>query len=425
MGKGGVNMKKIRGTQDILPENIYKWQYLEREIRQICDLYGFKEIRTPIFEATELFLRGIGDTTDVVTKEMYTFNDRGGRSITLRPENTAAVVRSYLENKMYADNTTHKLFYIGSMFRYDRPQAGRYREFHQFGLEVLGSDNPYVDAEVIDLAVQFFKDLGLKELKLHINSVGHIECRKVFHEKLITFLEPKKDELCEDCNTRLYKNPLRVLDCKNTTCKRIIDGAPNIVDCLCDDCSEKFEKLKTYLDELGIEYIVDPLLVRGLDYYTNTAFEIMYEPLGAQSTICGGGRYDGLVNEIGGIQVPGIGFAIGMERLVLALEKQNLFPEVKNENQVFIATVGENAIIKGVGIVKALRREQIHVGIAMQGKSLKSLLKQADKEKYQFVLIIGEDELQKGKAILKNMETKEQKEIDFESIVEVVKKMVK
>lgn len=418
-------MKRIRGTQDILPENIYKWQYLEQKIRQICSLYNFEEIRTPTFEATELFLRGIGDTTDVVTKEMYTFNDRGGRSITLRPENTAAVVRSYLENKMYADNTTHKLFYIGSMFRYDRPQAGRYREFHQFGLEVLGSQDPYVDAEVIDLAVQFFKDLGLKELELHINSVGHVECRKVFHEKLISFLEPKKDELCEDCNTRLYKNPLRVLDCKNTTCKRIIEGAPNIVDCLCDDCSEKFEKLKTYLDELGIEYIVDPLLVRGLDYYTNTAFEIMYEPLGAQSTICGGGRYDGLVNEIGGIQVPGIGMAIGMERLILALEQQNLFPEVKNENQVFIATVGEKARVKGVGIVKALRKQQIHAGTAMQEKSLKSLLKQADKEKYPFVVIIGEDELQKGKAILKNMETKEQKEIDFETLVEHIKETVK
>ncbi|MDK8253854.1 MAG: histidine--tRNA ligase [Dialister micraerophilus] len=418
-------MKRIRGTQDILPENIYKWQYLEQKIRQICSLYNFEEIRTPTFEATELFLRGIGDTTDVVTKEMYTFNDRGGRSITLRPENTAAVVRSYLENKMYADNTTHKLFYIGSMFRYDRPQAGRYREFHQFGLEVLGSQDPYVDAEVIDLAVQFFKDLGLKELELHINSVGHVECRKVFHEKLIAFLEPKKDELCEDCNTRLYKNPLRVLDCKNTTCKRIIEGAPNIVDCLCDDCSEKFEKLKTYLDELGIEYIVDPLLVRGLDYYTNTAFEIMYEPLGAQSTICGGGRYDGLVNEIGGIQVPGIGMAIGMERLILALEQQNLFPEVKNENQVFIATVGEKARVKGVGIVKALRKQQIYAGTAMQEKSLKSLLKQADKEKYPFVVIIGEDELQKSKAILKNMETKEQKEIDFETLVEYIKETVK
>lgn len=417
-------MKRIRGTQDVLPEDIYKWQYLEQKIRQICNLYGFKEIRTPMFEATELFLRGIGDTTDVVSKEMYTFNDRGGRSITLRPENTAAVVRSYLENKMYAKNATHKLFYIGSMFRYDRPQAGRYREFHQFGVEVLGSQDPYVDAEVIDMAVQFFKDLGLKELTLHINSVGHVECRKVFHEKLIAFLEPKKEELCEDCNNRLYKNPLRVLDCKNTACKQIIDGAPNIVDCLCDDCSEKFEKLKTYLDELGIEYIVDPLLVRGLDYYTNTAFEIMYEPLGAQSTICGGGRYDGLVNEIGGIQVPGIGFAIGMERLVLALEKQNLFPEVKNENKIFVATMGNNARIKSVGIVKALRCENIFAGIALQEKSLKSLLKQADREKYPFVLIIGEDELNNGKAVLKNMKTQEQTEISFDNIVETVKKTI-
>lgn len=414
-------MKRIRGTQDILPVDVFKWQYLEHRISEMCHLYDFKEIRTPMFEATELFLRGIGDTTDVVSKEMYTFNDRGGRSITLRPENTAAVVRSYLENKMYGDNSIHKLYYIGSMFRYDRPQAGRYREFHQFGVEVLGSSDPYVDAEVIDLAVQFLRDLGLKELTLHINSIGHIECRKEFHEKLLGFLEPKKDRLCEDCNNRLYKNPLRVLDCKNEVCKRIVDGAPRIVDCLCNDCSEKFEKLKEYLEKLGIEYVIDPLLVRGLDYYTNTAFEIMYEPLGAQSTICGGGRYDGLVNEIGGMQVPGIGFAIGMERLILALEKQNLFPCKEEENKVFVATIGEYSRCKGAEIVKRLRMKNVFAVMSLQEKSLKSLMKQADKDGYQYVLIVGDEELRKGMIILKDMINKKQENIKIENIEEYIK----
>ena len=331
-------MQALKGTHDILPEEVYKWDYMEGVIRDVCARYGYKEIRTPIIEATELFQRGIGDTTDVVTKEMYTFTDRGNRSVTLRPENTASAVRAYLEHKMYGDQQVHKMFYIGSMFRYDRPQAGRYREFHQFGLEVLGASSPLADAEVIAMACEIFHRLGLKDLDLHLNSIGDKNCRPAYRQKLIEFFEGKKDQLCDDCRERLYKNPLRILDCKEEGCKKASIGAPEITDYLCDDCHKKFEAVKHYLDGLGISYTVDPRLVRGLDYYTNTAFEIQYPPLGAQSAVCGGGRYDGLVEEIGGPSTPGIGFAIGLERLLLALEMQNLIPAPKAQKRVYIAT---------------------------------------------------------------------------------------
>ena len=264
-------MQALRGTQDILPDNIYKWNHVESVIKELCALYGYSEIRTPMFEDTKLFLRGIGDTTDVVAKEMYTFEDRGGRSITLRPENTAAVVRSYLEHKLYGDQQVHKLFYIGSMFRYDRPQAGRYREFHQFGVEVLGASSPAADAEVINLAYTLFKTLGLKELELHINSIGDYKCRPIYRQKLIEFFEEKEDQLCDDCQARLHKNPLRILDCKEDSCRRASAGAPKITDYLCDECEKKFEAVKRYLAALEIPYSVDSRLVRGLDYYTNTA----------------------------------------------------------------------------------------------------------------------------------------------------------
>lgn len=415
-------MQALKGTHDILPEEVYKWDYMEGVIRDVCARYGYKEIRTPIIEATELFQRGIGDTTDVVTKEMYTFTDRGNRSVTLRPENTASAVRAYLEHKMYGDQQVHKMFYIGSMFRYDRPQAGRYREFHQFGLEVLGASSPLADAEVIAMACEIFHRLGLKDLDLHLNSIGDKNCRPAYRQKLIEFFEGKKDQLCDDCRERLYKNPLRILDCKEEGCKKASIGAPEITDYLCDDCHKKFEAVKHYLDGLGISYTVDPRLVRGLDYYTNTAFEIQYPPLGAQSAVCGGGRYDGLVEEIGGLSTPGIGFAIGLERLLLALEMQNLIPAPKAQKRVYIAALGEDAVAEGFKIQEELRGLGVLTDMDLQGRSLKGQMKQAGKLDSQFTVIIGSNELEKGAAAVKNMADGTQKDIPFAEVAGYISK---
>lgn len=415
-------MQALKGTHDILPEEVYKWDYMEGVIRDVCARYGYKEIRTPIIEATELFQRGIGDTTDVVTKEMYTFTDRGNRSVTLRPENTASAVRAYLEHKMYGDQQVHKMFYIGSMFRYDRPQAGRYREFHQFGLEVLGASSPLADAEVIAMACEIFHKLGLKDLDLHLNSIGDKNCRPAYRKKLIEFFEGKKDQLCDDCRERLYKNPLRILDCKEEGCRRASVGAPEITDYLCDECHRKFEAVKHYLDGLGISYTVDPRLVRGLDYYTNTAFEIQYPPLGAQSAVCGGGRYDGLVEEIGGPSTPGIGFAIGLERLLLALEMQNLIPAPKAQKRVYIAALGEDAVAEGFKIQEELRGLGVVTDMDLQGRSLKGQMKQAGKLASQFTVIIGSNELEKGAAAVKNMDTGTQQDIPFADIAGYIAK---
>ena len=415
-------MQALKGTHDILPEEVYKWDYMEGVIRDVCARYGYKEIRTPIIEATELFQRGIGDTTDVVTKEMYTFTDRGNRSVTLRPENTASAVRAYLEHKMYGDQQVHKMFYIGSMFRYDRPQAGRYREFHQFGLEVLGASSPLADAEVIAMACEIFHRLGLKDLDLHLNSIGNKNCRPAYRQKLIEFFEGKKDQLCDDCRERLYKNPLRILDCKEEGCKKASIGAPEITDYLCDDCHKKFEAVKHYLDGLGISYTVDPRLVRGLDYYTNTAFEIQYPPLGAQSAVCGGGRYDGLVEEIGGPSTPGIGFAIGLERLLLALEMQNLIPAPKAQKRVYIAALGEDAVAEGFKIQEELRGLGVLTDMDLQGRSLKGQMKQAGKLDSQFTVIIGSNELEKGAAAVKNMADGTQKDIPFVEVAGYISK---
>lgn len=406
-------LQALRGTQDILPDNIYKWNHVESVIKELCALYGYSEIRTPMFEDTKLFLRGIGDTTDVVAKEMYTFEDRGGRSITLRPENTAAVVRSYLEHKLYGDQQVHKLFYIGSMFRYDRPQAGRYREFHQFGVEVLGASSPAADAEVINLAYTLFKTLGLKELELHINSIGDYKCRPIYRQKLIEFFEEKEDQLCDDCQARLHKNPLRILDCKEDSCRRASAGAPKITDYLCDECKKKFEAVKRYLAALEIPYSVDSRLVRGLDYYTNTAFEIQYPPLGAQSAICGGGRYDGLVEDVGGPSTPGIGFAVGLERLLLALEMQKLIPEPANRKKVYIVTLGEDAIVEGIKIQQHLRDKGVIAEIDLQDRSIKGQMKQAGKNNAEYTVIIGANEMEKKEAAVKNMENGKQQDIPF------------
>lgn len=413
-------MQALKGTHDILPEEMYKWDYMEGVIRKICDTYGYKEIRTPIIEGTELFQRGIGDTTDVVTKEMYTFTDRGNRSVTLRPENTASAVRAYLEHKMYGDQQVHKIFYIGSMFRYDRPQAGRYREFHQFGLEVLGASSPLADAEVIAMAWEIFHTFGLKDLKLHLNSIGDKNCRPAYREKLIQFLEGKKDQLCDDCRERLYKNPLRILDCKEEGCRHASEGAPIITDYLCEECQKKLESLESYLDALGIPYELDPSLVRGLDYYTNTAFEIQYTPLGAQSAVCGGGRYDGLVEEMGGPSTPGIGFAIGLERLLLALEMQGLIPQEKEKKRIYIAALGDQAEVMGVKIQQALREKGYTADMDLQGRSLKGQMKQSGKLKASFTVIIGNDEIESGQAVVKNMTEGKQENVPFAQVVDYV-----
>lgn len=406
-----------RGTQDFLPAQTAEWQMLEAKIRHICSLYGFGEIRTPMFESTDLFLRGIGETTDVVTKEMYTFTDRGGRSMTLRPENTASVVRAFLEHKLYGEPQVHKFYYMGPMFRHDRPQAGRYRQFNQFGVEAIGSKDPAVDAEIIAMAFQLFHELGLNDLVLHLNSVGCPKCRPIYRQKLLDFFADKKDELCDDCKTRLDKNPLRVLDCKEEGCKHAAIGVPEITDNLCDDCKAHFEKVQEYLTNIGIPFDLDPRLVRGLDYYTNTAFEIMYAPLGAQSTVCGGGRYDGLIEEVGGPSTPGIGFAIGMERLLLTLKEQGLLPPVPKHQPVFIVALGDAAKTKAFELQQALRAKDIYAAIDLMGRSMKGQMKSANKLDADFTVIIGDDELAKGVAQVRNMATKEQVSVPLDGIV--------
>ncbi|MDO4458727.1 MAG: histidine--tRNA ligase, partial [Clostridia bacterium] len=336
--------KGPKGTQDLLPKDTAKWQLVEDVMRNEASVHGFGEIRTPVFEHTELFLRGVGDTTDVVEKQMYTFEDKGGRSITLKPEGTAGAVRSFLESGIYNDGYPVKLYYMTPCYRYEKPQAGRLREFHQFGVEMFGAAEPVADAEVIMLAKNIFDRLGVQNLTLYINSIGCPECRAKYHQALKDYFGQYKDELCETCNSRLERNPMRILDCKSPICKKIAEGAPKIIDYLCDDCSAHFEGVKSYLDAAGVEYEIDPNIVRGLDYYTRTVFEFVSNDLGAQSTVCGGGRYDGLVEEMGGKPTPGLGFGMGLERLMLVLEAQKIeFPEDKL-CEVFIASMGAEAL---------------------------------------------------------------------------------
>ena len=409
-----------RGTKDILPEQITGWQYVEDEVRKICAAYGYEEIRTPIFEHTELFQRGIGETTDVVSKEMYTFTDRGNRSITLRPENTASAVRAYLQNKLYAAGNLVKLFYIGSMFRYDRPQAGRLREFHQFGVEALGEKNPAVDAEIILLAWNFLKNLGLDELQLKINTVGCPACRPVYRQKLIQYFSEYHDELCGDCKSRLEKNPLRILDCKVDADKDFMEDAPKIETCLCDECREHFARVQELLTAAGVEFKIDSRLVRGLDYYTKTAFEIQYTPLGAQAALAGGGRYDGLVEEIGGPPTPGIGFAAGIERILIALEKQNLIPTAQKNLDAFIVTAGRKAEVCGFKLLNNLRQKNIAATMDFASRSIKAQMKQAAKSGAKFALIIGDDEVNENAVTVKNLETSEQNKISIDEVAAMI-----
>ena len=400
-----------RGTKDILPEQAKSWLLLENKIRELCELYGYEEIRTPTFEHTELFLRGIGEGTDVVDKEMYTFKDRGDRSITLRPENTASVVRAYLQNKLYANAGLVKLFYIGSMFRYDRPQAGRLREFHQFGVEALGEKNPAVDAEIILLAWEFLKSLGLDDLTLKINTVGCPACRPIFRKKLTEYFTENAEELCEDCLRRLEKNPLRILDCKIDGLKEFMEDAPRIETCLCDDCREHFNSVKKFLTAAGVEFEVNNRLVRGLDYYTKTAFEIQYAPLGAQSAVAGGGRYDGLIKEIGGEDTPAVGFAAGLERILLALELQGLLPAQDKKIAAFVVASGAAAETYAFKLLTDLRRKNISVAMDFGKKSMKAQMKSAAKSGARFALIVGDDEVSSETVTIKNLETSAQENV--------------
>ena len=407
-----------RGTKDILPDTVGQWTYVEEKIRDLCARYGYKEIRTPMFEHTELFHRGIGEGTDVVDKEMYTFTDRGDRSITLRPENTASAVRAYLQNKLYGDSSLVKLFYIGSMFRYDRPQAGRMREFHQFGVEALGESNPAVDAEIIMLAMDLLGGLGLKDLKLSLNSVGCPKCRPVYRKVLQDFFRDKLEDLCDDCKDRFERSPLRILDCKADADKPYMADAPKITDCLCEECQDHFHKVQHFLTEAGVEFELDARLVRGLDYYTKTAFEIKYPPLGAQSAVAGGGRYDGLIEEIGGNPTPAVGFATGLERVLLALEKQNLLPEMDTQTDAFVVALGEEAQGAAFKLLTKLRQAGLKAGMDYAGRSMKAQMKQANKANARFALIIGEDEVKEACVQLKDMEKSEQEKVSFDNIIE-------
>ena len=407
-----------RGTKDILPDTVGEWTYVEAKIRDLCSRYGYQEIRTPMFEHTELFHRGIGEGTDVVDKEMYTFTDRGDRSITLRPENTASAVRAYLQNKLYGDGSLTKLFYIGSMFRYDRPQAGRMREFHQFGVEALGEENPAVDAEIIMLAMDFLQSLGLKDLKLFLNSVGCPKCRPVYRKVLQDFFRDKLDELCDDCKDRFERSPLRILDCKADADKPFMADAPKITDCLCEECQDHFHKVQDYLTQAGIDFELDARLVRGLDYYTKTAFEVKYAPLGAQSAVAGGGRYDGLVEEMGGKPTPAVGFATGLERVLLALEKQELLPAMDKQTDAFVVALGEAAQGPAFQLLTRLRQAGLKAGMDYAGRSMKAQMKQANKAGARFALIIGEDEVKEACVQLKDMEKSEQQKVSFDNIID-------
>lgn len=415
--------KAPRGTKDVTPKDVYKWHYVEKKFREICALYGYEEIRTPIFEHTEVFARSVGDTTDVVQKEMYTFTDRGDRQLSLKPEGTAGVIRSFIENKIYADTQPTKLYYITPCFRYERPQAGRQRQFHQFGIEVLGSDGPSVDAEVISLAVQFFNELGLKNLSVNINSVGCPKCREAYNKKLKEYLDKKTDVLCETCLERKDKNPMRVIDCKNPQCKENLKDIPFMIDNLCDDCKEHFETLKKYLTEMGIDFVVDKTIVRGLDYYRKTAFEIISNDIGAQSTVCGGGRYDGLVELLGGPKdISGIGFGLGVERLLLTLENNNIEIDNPKSTDIYIATIGDAAKTRSFKIIRDLRANHISADNDHLNKSIKAQFKYSDKINAKYTVVIGDDELANDTATLKNMQTSEQTTIKLSEIVDELKK---
>ncbi len=423
-----MSIQVPRGTQDILPGEVEKWQYIEEVAKDICKTYQYKEIRTPIFESSELFMRGVGDTTDIVQKEMYVFEDRGGRSLALRPEGTAPVVRSFVQNKMFGDpNQPVKLFYTGPMFRYERPQAGRYRQFVQFGVEALGSEDPAIDAEVISLAMQVYQKLGLKNLKLIINSLGDTESRTNHREALINHFKPRIDEFCSDCQNRLEKNPLRILDCKKDRDHELMSSAPSILDYLNDESRIYFEKVQKYLQAMDIEFVVDPTLVRGLDYYNHTAFEIMSnaEGFGAITTLCGGGRYNGLVEMIGGPATPGIGFAFSIERLLAALEAERIALPIEEALDCYFVSLGEEAKDHTVKILHELRNAGFTAERDYLDRKLKAQFKAADRHHAKFVAVLGDEELKNNKINIKNMQSGEQEEVALPEFISYLEKHIR
>lgn len=409
--------KAIKGTKDVLPKDVNKNQYIEATALDIASKFGYKEIRTPVFEHTELFQRGVGDTTDVVQKEMYTFDDKGGRSITLRPEGTAGAVRSFLENGLCNEALPQKVCYLTSCYRYEKPQAGRLREFHQFGVECFGSASPLADAEIISLAKSLFDSLGVKDLSLEINSIGCPTCRAEYHKALKEYFSSRKDELCDTCKGRLDRNPMRILDCKSPICHEIAKGAPVVIDYLCDECREHFEMVQKYLKAQNIEYTINPQIVRGLDYYTKTVFEFVSNSIGAQGTVCGGGRYDGLVEELGGQHTPSLGFGMGLERLMLLMEAQGCeFPEAEKPD-LFIVALGEKATLKAVEIAKDMREEGFSALLDLNQRSVRAQMKYADKLGAKFNVVIGDNEVEAKTAKLKNMQTGEETEINLDTFV--------
>ncbi|WP_158737531.1 histidine--tRNA ligase [Alteribacillus sp. YIM 98480] len=420
-----MDIRIPRGTQDILPGTSEKWQWIEGKVHDICRRFNYAEIRTPIFEQTELFQRGVGDTTDIVQKEMYTFTDRGGRSLTLRPEGTASVVRSYVENKLYGSAIQpEKLYYIGPMFRYERPQSGRMRQFFQFGVEAIGSDDPAIDAEVIAMAMEFYKELGLKGLKLVLNSLGDQDSRKAHRDALIAHFKPHIHEFCSDCQDRLEKNPLRILDCKKDRNHPLMDNAPSILDYLNEESRQYFAAVQRLLDDMNIPYEVDPGLVRGLDYYNNTAFEIMIEGegFGAITTLMGGGRYNGLVEEMGGPESPGIGFALSIERLLMALEAQNVELPVNKGLDCYLVAIGEQPSEEAAVLLTELRRSGISADKDYVNKKIKGQFKAADRMQASYTAVLGEDELQKEIINVKSMATGEQTEVPLKEFTHYIRK---
>ncbi|MBR2892476.1 MAG: histidine--tRNA ligase [Clostridia bacterium] len=415
--------KSIKGTQDTLPSESYKIQFVEQSVLEIAKNYGYKEIRVPVFEHTELFQRGVGDTTDVVQKEMYTFEDKGGRSITLRPEGTAGVVRSYIEHGLFNEAQPQKVCYLISCYRYEKPQAGRLREFHQFGCECFGTASPAADAELISLVNDIFAFLDVKNLKIQINSIGCPECRKHYHKALQEYFESKKEELCGTCLGRLERNPMRILDCKSPVCSEIAKDAPKVTDYLCDECHDHFQKVQQYLDAMNIPYEVNPSIVRGLDYYTKTVFEFVSTEIGAQGTVCGGGRYDGLVEEIGGNHTPALGFAMGMERLLLLMQAQGIEfpPEAKCD--LYIASMGENATLKASQIASDVRGNGMHAQFDIVGRSVKAQMKYANKIGAAYTVVLGDSEIEAGVAKVKNMADGSETEMKIDDIAEEIMRL--
>jgi len=416
-----MQIKAPRGTYDILPPDTGKWQHVEAILKETAENFGYREIRTPIFEHTELFERGVGTSTDIVTKEMYTFRDKSSRSLTLRPENTASCARALIEHSIYSGILPAKWYYIGPMFRYDRPQTGRYRQFHQFGVEAFGSNNPYLDAEVIILLVEVLKRLGLNDYELHINSVACPRCREVYRKKLVEHIAPVKDKLCSDCQTRYEQNPLRVLDCKEDACHRAIAGYPTLFEHLCHDCARHYTTVKEALKASHIVFQHDDNLVRGLDYYTNTAFEIHIPGIGAQSAVGGGGRYNGLVAECGGPDLPGIGFAMGIERLLLAVDTLAGGEANESKTDVFISIMNDAYEPQALELLTRLRLAGIRAEKDYMGRSGRAQMKYADKLGARLAIIIGEEEIAKGFYTLRDMRGKEQAKIGGQDIINSVK----